>query len=428
MKLVKTDARAISSVLAALDRRLGFDSPEEQSVREIIAAVRARGDRAITELTSRFDGIDLQPAAFEVGRDEWERIAAKVPRKLRTVIDTAAGRLESFFGRSVCNSWYIHDEHGSMLGTRILPLERVLVYAPGGKAVYPSSVLMGAIPARIAGVKDIILTTPQRSGSLSPAVLYAALRAGVTRVFRIGGAHAVAGFAFGTKTLPRVDKIVGPGNIFVALAKKLLYGVVDIDMVAGPSEVLVIFDGGADTTNVAQDMLSQLEHDEMAIAVAVTDSLPAARRLEKALLAMAVRSERRDIIAKSLANTSIIVVPTLDDAVAIANRIAPEHLEVMTRSPFDLLPRIVSAGAVFLGDNTPEAVGDYMAGPNHILPTGGTARFYSPLGVESFLKRMSVLSFTREGIEKLGPSVAAFATEEGLHAHAGSVLRRLGKS
>ncbi len=425
MKVLKGGTKEAAQYIKQLSSRLSLDSPQEGIVKEIISNVKERGDIAIKEYFKKFDNMDVEPENFILDEDEWEKGAGKCSKKIKEIIDRAALRLEAFYSHTVYNSWYYYDEFGNLLGNRFLPLERVLVYAPGGKATYPSSVLMGAIPARIAGVSEIILTTPARKEGVSPAVLYAARRAGVNKVYKIGGAQAIAGFSFGTKTLPRVDKVVGPGNIFVATAKKLLYGVVDIDMVAGPSEVLVIFDETASLKYVAFDMLSQLEHDEEALAVALSTDEKMALSLKDILEREVKKAKRKAIINKSLRNSAIIVVKDLTEATEIANIIAPEHLEIMTKEPQALLPMIKNAGAVFLGRQTPEAVGDYMAGPNHVLPTGGTARFFSPLGVESFVRRMSVIGFSEAGLRSLGEDVAVFADEEGLFSHADSVRERL---
>lgn len=407
--------------------RIGYRSIYENTVLEIIDMVLREGDKAISFYTKKFDGLDLQPKKFRLTEDEWESGINMLEPQMREIIDITAERLENYYKKAVYNSWFSYDEFGNLLGVKITPLKRVLVYAPGGKAIYPSSVLMGAIPAKIAGVKEIILTTPSKDGKISPAILYAGKKAGVNAVYRIGGAQAIAGFAFGTKYLPKVDKIVGPGNIYVATAKKILFGKVDIDMVAGPSEVFIIFDETANLYHIALDMLSQLEHDEQAFAVAVTCSGARGKELEEILLREAKKSERWSIIQKSLRHSKILVVDNLFDAVSIANQFAPEHLEICTKDPFDLLPYIENAGAVFLGNNTPEAVGDYMAGPNHILPTGGTARFSSPLGVEDFIKRTSIISFTDKGLNSLGDKIVYFAKYEGLFAHAKSVEVRLKK-
>ncbi len=425
--IFKENKADIKRFLLKMRSRLGFDTEEESIVREIINNVSRDGDKAIVEYTKKFDGINITPKEFQLTKEAWEEGIKQIEPALKEVIDITAERLERYYRKIVINSWFYHDEYGNLLGTKATPLERVLVYAPGGKAIYPSSVLMGVIPAKVAGVKEVILTTPSKGGNIPPSVLYAAKKAGVSSIYVLGGAQAIAGFSFGTKTLPKVDKIVGPGNIYVATAKKLLFGVVDIDMVAGPSEVLVIFDETVDLLHVAMDMLSQLEHDERAVAVAITCSRSAGIELERVLVKEAKKSKRYSIIKKSLENSAIILAKDLFDAVNIANEIAPEHLELCTENAYELLPFIKNAGAVFIGKNTPEAIGDYIAGPNHILPTGGTARFFSPLSVEDFVKRTSIISFTEKGLEALGEKVSFFAKAEGLFAHSKSVEIRLKK-
>lgn len=427
MKIFKYGSKECEKYLINMENRFSFDTQEESVVKAIIKAVKDNGDLAIASFTKKFDSLDLDSEDFLLSEKEWQDGIKKCDQKIKEIIDTACKRLEDFYRHTTYNSWFFYDEHQSLLGNRVLPLNKVLVYAPGGKATYPSSVLMGAIPAKIAGVSDVILTTPMRKEGIAPSVLYAAKKAGINRVYKIGGAQAIAGFSFGTATLPKVDKIVGPGNIYVATAKKLLYGIVDIDMVAGPSEVLVIFDSNADIEYVVCDMLSQLEHDEQSLAIAITDDEKMAKRLSAVIKQKAKNAIRSAIIEKSLKKSAVLLVKDITEAADVANKVAPEHLEIMTSDPLQLLPLIKNAGAVFLGSKTPEAVGDYIAGPNHVLPTGGTARFFSPLGVESFLKRMSVISFTQDGIEKLGKFVADFADEEGLFAHAESVKIRLKK-
>lgn len=425
MSILITEKSKITAYLKKMDQRLSLNSAEENTVKEIIYNVKKDGDKAIIDYTKKFDGIKITEKDFFITPKEWEEGTKKVDKRIKEVIDKVAERLFDFYEKTKYNSFFYYDEYENLIGTRVIPLERVLVYAPGGKAVYPSSVLMGAIPAKVAGVKEIILTTPDRGNGIRPSILYAAKKAGITKICRIGGAQSIAGFSFGTKSLPKVDKIVGPGNIYVALAKKELFGYVDIDMVAGPSEVLIIFDETINIEHIALDMLSQLEHDELAIAVALTTKVELAKRLDESLILLAKKSERWNIIKNSLKNSAIISLKDMAECALVANRIAPEHLELAIKDPYSLLPMINKAGAVFLGSNTPEAVGDYIAGPNHILPTGGTARFFSPLGVESFLKRMSIISFTEKGLRALGNYVVDFAKEEGLFAHSDSVSLRL---
>lgn len=425
MSILITDAKKIENYLAKIDTRLSININEQEAVKEIIDDVRKNKDKAIAKYTEKFDKIKLSQNNFFINDEEWNNGIKKLDKRTKEIIDKVSDRLFEFYEKTKYNSFFYYDDYKNFIGTQIIPIERVLVYAPGGKAVYPSSVLMGAIPAKVAGVKEIILTTPDRGEGIKPSILYSAKKAGVSKICRLGGAQAIAGFAFGTETLPRVDKIVGPGNIYVALAKKELFGYVDIDMIAGPSEVLIIFDESVNLDYIAYDMLSQLEHDENAIAIALTVDANLAEKLDKKLEKIAKKSKRWNIIKHSLNNSAIITLKSLEDCAFIANRIAPEHLELAISNPHSLLPLIKKAGAVFLGANTPEAVGDYIAGPNHILPTGGTARFFSPLGVENFLKRMSIISFSEEGLNMLGNYVVDFAKEEGLYAHSESVSVRL---
>jgi len=341
------------------------------------------------------------------------------------VIKLAARRIEDYHRHQIARGYKLKKESGIELGQRILPLRRVGVYAPGGKASYPSTILMAAIPARIAGVKETILVSPARDGKINPLIAAAAEMSGVKRIFKIGGAQAIAALAYGTETIPQVDKIVGPGNAYVAAAKKLVFGQVDIDMIAGPSEVIVIADETANASFAAADMLAQVEHDEMAAAVLLTTSEDLARKVSLEIYRQMKTLSRKTTAEKSLTRYgAIIVTRSMEEAVDIANSFAPEHLELMVKNPKQVLNGIRNAGSVFLGSYTPEALGDYLAGTNHILPTGGTARFSSPLGVYDFYKRISVLSFSKKAFNKLGASTAHFALMEGLDAHARSVLIR----
>ena len=341
------------------------------------------------------------------------------------VIKFAAGRIEKYHNNQITHGWSVKADEGVELGQRILPLRRVGIYAPGGKASYPSTLLMAAIPANIAGVEEIILVSPVKEGRINPLIAAAAEASGVKRIFKIGGAQAIAALAYGTKTIPQVDKIVGPGNAYVAAAKKLVFGQVDIDMIAGPSEVVVIADHTAKIYFVAADMLAQLEHDEMAAAVLLTTSEDFAREVSREINQQIKNLSRKTIIEKSLDKyAAIIITESVDEALDIANLFAPEHLELMVENPAKILGKVRNAGSVFLGSFTPEALGDYLAGTNHILPTGGTARFSSPLGVYDFYKRMSVLSFSQKAFRKLSRQTAHFAQIEGLDAHANSVLVR----
>ena len=393
----------------------------EEPVREIIAQVRAKGDEALKRYTKEFDGVDL--TSVEVGQgaiDEGFRMADPM---LVDILYRASERVAAFHQHQVRNSFLVNEEDGILMGQKIIPLERVGLYVPGGTAAYPSSVIMNCIPAKLAGVKEIVMVTPPgKDGKIPPNILAAARICGVNRVFRVGGAQAIAALAYGTESVPRVDKIVGPGNQFVAEAKKQVFGKVGIDMVAGPSEILVIADGKCDPRIVAADLLSQAEHDKNASAVLVTDSEALAVAVQAAIEEQLPKLRREEIARASIdTNGKIIVADNLDTAVEIANEIAPEHLEVCVDQPFDYLDKIKNAGSIFLGRNCPEAMGDYFAGPNHTLPTSGTARFSSPLSVDDFVKKTQYTYYTRPALEKAQPTVSIFAKQEGLTAHARSI-------
>jgi len=417
------DARVLGAdaVVAALER-----SPEQvapavhAAVDEILAAVRAQGDAALIDFTARFDRFAAgSPDKLAIAPSEFAAAEAALPADARRALAYAAERIERYHAAALSKSWRMTDEHGSVLGQDVRPLDRVGVYIPGGRAAYPSTVLMTAIPARVAGVRQIVLVTPPGAdGSVNQVVLAAARIAGVTEGWRIGGAQAVAALAYGTATIGRVDKIVGPGNIYVALAKQRVFGEVGIDMVAGPSEVLVVADGAADPECVAADMLAQAEHDPMARAVLITDDEALAHATAAALTRQLARLPRREIAAESLRdNGALIITDTLEAAVDLANRFAPEHLELLVRVPAALLPHVRHAGAVFVGGYTPEVVGDYVAGPNHVLPTGGTARFSSPLSAEDFVKRSSVIEYSRAGLAAALPHLRTLTELEGLAGH-----------
>ena len=393
----------------------------EEPVREIIAQVRAKGDEALKRYTKEFDGVDL--TSVEVGQgaiDEGFRMADPM---LVDILYRASERVAAFHQHQVRNSFLVNEEDGILMGQKIIPLERVGLYVPGGTAAYPSSVIMNCIPAKLAGVKEIVMVTPPgKDGKIPPNILAAARICGVNRVFRVGGAQAIAALAYGTESVPRVDKIVGPGNQFVAEAKKQVFGKVGIDMVAGPSEILVIADGKCDPRIVAADLLSQAEHDKNASAVLVTDSEALAVAVQAAIEEQLPKLRREEIARASIdTNGKIIVADNLDTAVEIANEIAPEHLEVCVDQPFDYLDKIKNAGSIFLGRNCPESLGDYFAGPNHTLPTSGTARFSSPLSVDDFVKKTQYTYYTRPALEKAQPTVSIFAKQEGLTAHARSI-------
>jgi histidinol dehydrogenase len=394
----------------------------EADVRRIVSAVRRRGDRALLAFTRRFDGVRLSPRTLAVPPAALAAAYRGLAPAVRRDLALAARRIRAFHLRQRERSWSYRDASGARLGQMIRPLARVGVYVPGGRAAYPSTVLMTVIPARVAGVPEVVAVSP----GPSPIVLAACHVAGVDALYRVGGAQAIAALAYGTRTIPRVDKIVGPGNVYVATAKRLCFGTVGIDSIAGPSEVLIVADGRADAEMVAADMLAQAEHDPLAAAVCVTPDRRLAARVAAALERQLAALPRRTIAARSLANFgAIVVVRSLAEAVALANRIAPEHLELLVRTPERWAGRVRAAGAVFLGPWAPEAFGDYLAGPNHVLPTGGTARFASPLGVYDFVKRTSLIGATPKTLRRLGPAVGRLARLEGLDAHGRAVDRRL---
>ena len=420
--------RGIDDVVAALARAPEAVAPEiHRAVDEILVAVRARGDAALCEYTARFDGWSPASAGdLALTAADFEAAERVVPAEVRMALEYAADRIERYHAAAMPKSWRMTDEHGSVLGQEIRPLERVGVYVPGGRAAYPSTVLMTVVPARVAGVREIVLVTPAAGGRIEPVVLAAARLAGVTEGYRIGGAQAIAALAYGTARIARVDKVVGPGNIYVALAKARVFGEVGIDMVAGPSEVLVVADATADPDCVASDMLAQAEHDPMARALLVTDAGELIPKVAAALERQLAALPRRTIAAEALrANGALIRVNSIDDAVALANRLAPEHLELLVAVPAAVLPRVRHAGAIFLGRHTPEVVGDYVAGPNHVLPTAGTARFASPLGTEDFVKRSSVIEYSPGGLRAAAPHLRTLTRVEGLDGHGNAAELRL---
>lgn len=401
-------------------------SPDvEGTVAEIIANVRKNGDAALFEYCERFDRVKL--SSLEVSEEEIDEAFCSVDPKFIEIIREAAENIRTFHSRQVRNSFIINEKNGVVIGQKVMPIERVGLYVPGGTAAYPSTVLMDSIPARIAGCAQIVMVTPPgRDGKVNPAILAAARIAGVDRIFKVGGAQAVAALAYGTESVPRVDKIVGPGNAFVAEAKKQVFGKVSIDMIAGPSEILVVADAASDAAHVAADLLSQAEHDKMASAVLVTDSYAFAERVSAELERQLPLLPRAEIARASIDNNGKIIVAegNLMLAIDIANEIAPEHLELSVDNPFDYLDRIKHAGSIFMGRSCPEALGDYFAGPNHTLPTSGTARFSSPLGVEDFVKTSQFTYYTRDALSAVAQKVAYFAEMEGLGAHARSALIR----
>lgn len=398
----------------------------QEIVDGILADIRARGDKAIFEYTEKFDKVKIDESNFKVTEEEIEYAYSQVDKRLIDVIKKSAARIRAFHEKQKINSWLEPSENGEMLGQLIRPLENVGVYVPGGKAAYPSSVLMNVIPAHVAGVKHIYMTTPaQKDGSVYPTTIVAAKEAGVDEIFKVGGAQAIAALAFGTESVPKVDKICGPGNIFVALAKRSVYGHVNIDSVAGPSEILVVADETANPVYTAADLLSQAEHDEMASAILITTSEKLANEVQSEIEKQTAVLERKAIIEKSIENYgAIIVAENIDEAFELSNSIAPEHMEVCMASPFEMLPKIKNAGAIFLGHYTPEPLGDYMAGPNHVLPTGGTARFFSPLSIDDFIKKSSIISFSKDALNALSDDIITFANAEGLTAHANAIRVR----
>lgn len=426
MKMLRADAVEFKEFFSALRLRGGAFTPELLAgVAQIVHNVAQAGDDALFSYTQKFDGHTLTAETVEVTDQEKKDAKAQIQAEDRDVLELAAKRIEKYHRRQIVSGYSITDEVGIELGQRVLPLARVGIYAPGGKAFYPSTLLMAAIPARIAGVKEIILVTPSKDGNIHPLIAVGADIAGVDRIFKIGGAQAVAALAYGTQSIPRVDKIVGPGNAYVAAAKKLVFGQVDIDMIAGPSEVVIIADRTADAAIIAADLLAQAEHDEMAAAVLFTPFADLAEEVAREVHQQMEALPKKEIIEKSISRFGAIVITSgLLQAMELANLFAPEHLELMVDNPNDWLGQVRNAGSVFLGAYTPEALGDYMAGTNHILPTEGTARFSSPLGVYDFYKRMSVLSFSKQGFDKLAAPTERFARLEGLDAHANSIRVR----
>ena len=396
----------------------------EAVVAEIIENVRKNGDKALLEYSRKFDRAEL--TSLQVTKEEMEEALASVDPAFLEILREAAENIRRFHEKQKRTSFLINEQPGVVMGQKIIPVDRAGLYVPGGTAAYPSTVLMDSIPAKIAGCPEVVIVTPpNKEGKVNPVILAAASVAGVDRIFKVGGAQAIAALAYGTETIPRVDKIVGPGNAFVAEAKKQVFGRVSIDMIAGPSEILVVADGGSNPRHVAADLLSQAEHDKMASAVLVTDSMELARAVAEQLEIQIPRLERAEIARASIdQNGKIIVADSLMRAIDIANEIAPEHLELCVDNPFDYLDAIRHAGSVFLGRNCPEALGDYFAGPNHTLPTSGTARFSSPLGVDDFIKKTQYTYFTRDALARVAPKIARFAETEGLTGHARSAMIR----
>lgn len=402
----------------------------EQTVSEIVNNVKENGDKAVFEYTEKFDHFALNSGNIRVTEEEIKEAYKEIPEDLIEVYRHSAANIRTFHEKQLRQSFIETRPDGSILGQRITPIEKAGVYVPGGKAAYPSSVLMNVVPAKVAGVPKIVMTTPcNKEGKVNAGTLAAADIAGVDEIYKVGGAQAIAALAFGTESVPKVDKITGPGNIFVALAKKAVYGHVSIDSVAGPSEILVLADETANSRYVAADLLSQAEHDELASAILITTSKDLAEKVSKEVDGFTETLERREIILKSLSNYGyILVAENMEDAIAAANDIASEHLEILTKNPYETMTKIKNAGAIFMGEYSSEPLGDYFAGPNHILPTNGTARFFSPLSVDDFIKKTSLISFSKDALEKVHTEIEAFAKSEGLTAHANSIKVRFERS
>jgi len=430
MRIVRLTEDSKQNLLKELLKR----SPEsygsyEQTVNEIIADVKSNKNAALFAYTKKFDGCEINESNILVTREEIDAAYEKVDARLVEVIRKSAENIKKFHEKQLRNSWIVPEDDGTILGQRILPIEKSGVYVPGGKAAYPSSVLMNVLPAKVAGVSKIIMTTPPgKDGTVSPVTLVAADIAGVDEIYKAGGAQAIAAMAFGTESIPKVDKITGPGNIFVALAKKACFGYVSIDSIAGPSEILVLADETANPRYIAADLLSQAEHDEMASAILITTSEELAKKVSEEVENFTQKLSREKIIRASLDNYGyIFVADSMEDAIDAANEVATEHLEILTANPFELMTKIKNAGAIFLGEYSSEPLGDYFAGPNHILPTNGTSRFFSPLNVDDFLKKTSIISYSQSALEKVHEDIEYFATAEGLTAHANSIAVRFEK-
>lgn len=398
----------------------------EASVQEIIETVRANRDAALFDYTARFDGATINKDNILVTEDEIKEAYDAVDPKLLEVIRKSLVNIRTYHEKQRQNSWFDSQDKGIILGQKVTALARVGVYVPGGKAVYPSSVLMNIVPAKVAGVDEIIMTTPPgKDGKVNPSTLVAAREAGADRIYKVGGAQAIAALAFGTESIPKVDKIVGPGNIYVALAKKAVFGYVSIDSIAGPSEILVLADETANPRYVAADLLSQAEHDEMASAILITTSRELAERVSEEAAKFTAQLSRKEIIQKSLDNYGyILIADNMEEAIAVVNEIASEHMEIVTKNPFEVMTKVRNAGAIFIGEYSSEPLGDYFAGPNHVLPTNGTAKFFSALSVDDFIKKSSIISYSREALEEVYKDIAQFAKCEQLTAHANSVKVR----
>jgi len=427
MRIVELSKETKQNILDELLKRSPNNySQYEDTVNEIIENVKKNGDKAVFDYTLKFDKYALTPENIKVTRAEIEEAYTKLDADLIEVIKASAENIRAFHQKQLRNSWFDSKEDGTILGMKITPIAKVGVYVPGGKAAYPSSVLMNVVPAKVAGVGEVIMTTPPSAdGKVNPGTLVAADIAGVDTIYKVGGAQAIAALAFGTQSIPKVDKITGPGNIFVALAKKAVYGYVSIDSIAGPSEILVLADETATPRYVAADLLSQAEHDELASAILITTSRQLAEQVSAEVDNFTATLSRREIIQKSLDNYGyILLAQSMEDAIEAANEIASEHLEILTQNPFDTMTHIRNAGAIFLGEYSSEPLGDYFAGPNHILPTNGTAKFFSPVNVDDFIKKTSIISYSKEALERVHNKIELFAKSEGLTAHANSIKVR----
>lgn len=427
MRIITLNEDSRKNILADLLKRDPNNySSYEDTVKEIVNEVKERGDSAVAAYTKRFDGAEIDASNIRVTDAEIKEALSLVEPQLLTVMKRAMKNIREYHEKQKQYSWFDSKPDGTILGQKVTPLASVGVYVPGGKAAYPSSVLMNIIPAEVAGVERIVMVTPPgKDGKVNPVTLIAAHLAGATEVYKVGGAQAVAALAFGTETIPKVNKIVGPGNIFVALAKKAVYGHVSIDSIAGPSEILVLADDTANPRFVAADLLSQAEHDELASAILVTTSTELAEQVSKEVDDFVAALSRKDILEKSLENYGyILVAESMEDAIATANEIASEHLEIVTRNPFEVMTKIQNAGAIFLGEYSCEPLGDYFAGPNHVLPTNGTAKFFSPLSVDDYIKKSSIIYYSKEALEPIHKDIEAFAEAENLTAHANSIRVR----
>ena len=427
MRIIKLNEQSRANILADLLKRDPNNySAYEDTVQAIVDDVRARGDEALFEYTKKFDGAELSADNIRVTQAEIQEALSQVDPNLLAVMKKSMKNIREYHEKQKQYSWFDSKPNGTILGQKVTALSSVGVYVPGGKAAYPSSVLMNIIPAEVAGVEKIVMVTPPgKDGKVNPVTLIAAHLAGATEVYKVGGAQAIAALAFGTKSIPRVNKIVGPGNIFVALAKKAVYGHVSIDSIAGPSEILVLADETANPRFVAADLLSQAEHDELASAILVTTSMELAEKVSAEAEAFVQKLSRKAILEKSLENYGyILVADSMEDAIETANAIASEHLEIVTKNPFEVMTKIQNAGAIFMGEYSSEPLGDYFAGPNHVLPTNGTAKFFSPLGVDDFIKKSSIIYYSREALSEIHEDIESFAKSESLTAHANSIAVR----